>query len=131
MLARMSDVNCLNNRLVWFDTPVADLTRAESFYSAVLKISVHRERAGDREFSVLSHGVGNGGCLVVKPEEITEHGTLNYLNVKGRIREATRLVGELGGKVLEDVHPIGPFGYRSVVLDSEGNRVALHSEVDH
>jgi len=24
-------------------------------------------------------------------------------------------------------HPIGPYGFRVIVLDSEGNRIALHS----
>ncbi len=32
-----------------------------------------------------------------------------------------------GGKVLEPKHAIGPHGYRAVVLDSAGNRKALHS----
>jgi predicted enzyme related to lactoylglutathione lyase len=28
------------------------------------------------------------------------------------------------------VRSIGPHGFRAVVLDSEGNRIALHSTVD-
>ena len=28
------------------------------------------------------------------------------------------------------IHPIGPHGFRAIILDSEGNRIALHSEVD-
>ena len=36
-------------------------------------------------------------------------------------------VGPNGGKVLQPKHPIGPYGSRAVVLDSEGNRIALHS----
>jgi uncharacterized protein len=30
--------------------------------------------------------------------------------------------------VVEDATAIGPHGFRAVVLDSEGNRGALHSE---
>jgi len=37
-------------------------------------------------------------------------------------------VGTNGGKILIPKHPIGPYGFRAVVLDSEGNRVALHSD---
>jgi len=33
-----------------------------------------------------------------------------------------------GGKIIESKHPIGPFGFRAIVIDSEGNRVALHSD---
>ncbi|HEV3149059.1 MAG TPA: hypothetical protein VGZ24_10465 [Chthoniobacterales bacterium] len=32
-----------------------------------------------------------------------------------------------GGKVLQDKHQIGPHGFRAIVVDSEGNRIALHS----
>jgi len=39
-------------------------------------------------------------------------------------------VTELGGKILEDTHAIGPHGFRAILLDSEGNRIAVHSVVD-
>ena len=35
------------------------------------------------------------------------------------------------GKVLESKHQIGPHGFRTVILDSEGNRLALHSRDAH
>ena len=34
-----------------------------------------------------------------------------------------------GGEVMQPKHQIGPYGYRAVVIDSEGNRIALHSTV--
>jgi len=77
---------------------------------------------------VIDHDQGNGGCLVPHADQVSAtHGVLVYLNVDGRIRDAVAQVGKLGGKVVEDVHAIGPHGWRAVVLDSEGNRVALHS----
>jgi predicted enzyme related to lactoylglutathione lyase len=36
-------------------------------------------------------------------------------------------VEQRGGKVLQPKHPIGPHGYRALILDSEGNRIALPS----
>ncbi len=41
--------------------------------------------------------------------------------------EAISAVESRGGKVLQPKHQIGPHGFRAVDLDSEGNRVALHS----
>jgi predicted enzyme related to lactoylglutathione lyase len=97
----------------------------------VLACGVDSEDFDGFKFSVLEHDEGNGGCLVPRPEEITsDKGLLLYLNVNGRIRDAVTQVGALGGKVLEDVHPIGPHGFPSLVLDSEGNRIALHAESD-
>jgi predicted enzyme related to lactoylglutathione lyase len=52
---------------------------------------------------------------------------LIYLNAQGRLDDAVSAVESNGGKVLLPAHPIGPHGFRAVVLDSEGNRVALHS----
>jgi len=52
------------------------------------------------------------------------------LNVDGRIREAVGQTERRGGKILEPIRAIGPHGFRAVILDSEGNRVALHSRSD-
>lgn len=127
----MSDLNSMHNRVVWFDIPVADLDRSARFYAAVLGIGVQREKFGDFDFCVLDHEEGNGGCLVVQPEQVTATGgVLVYLNVNGRIRDAVAQVGRHGGKVIEPIHPIGPHGFRALVIDSEGNRLALHSTSD-
>jgi len=32
-----------------------------------------------------------------------------------------------GGQIVQDIHPIGPHGFRAILIDSEGNRIALHS----
>ena len=55
------------------------------------------------------------------------HGPLLYLSCQGRLDEAIAAVAPHGGKVLQARHPIGPYGFRAVVLDSEVNRIALHS----
>jgi hypothetical protein len=52
------------------------------------------------------------------------------MNVHGRIRDAVAKCTELGGELINNVHAIGPHGFRAIVRDSEGNRIALHSEVD-
>lgn len=127
----MSDFNSQNNRAVWFDIPVLNLDRASEFYSAVLGIKVEKEKYGEMEFGILDHKDGNGGCLIVRPEEITsDKGLLVYMNVNGRIRDAINQANKFLGKVLEDVHSIGPHGFRAIILDSEGNRICLHSETD-
>jgi predicted enzyme related to lactoylglutathione lyase len=126
----MSNFNSQNNRAVWFDIPVADLDRAAKFYRAVLSIGIDKQAFGDVQFCVLEHRDGNGGCLVLNKAEIAAGGVLLYLNVNGRIREAVNKVVPNGGTVVQDTHPIGPHGFRAIVLDSEGNRIALHSETD-
>jgi len=127
----MSDFNALHNRAVWFDIPVADLDRAAAFYRAVLGIKVQKEQFDDFSFCVLDHQGGNGGCLVPNAKEISANaGILVYMNAEGRIRDAVEQTRRQGGTVVEPTRSIGPHGFRAVVLDSEGNRIALHSSID-
>ena len=126
----MSDFNSEKNRAVWFDIPVADLDRSAAFYRAVLGVGVTRETFGDFSFCVIEHKEGNGGCLVLNEAEITAGGVVLYLNVNGRIRDAVEKVVPHGGTVIQPIHSIGPHGFRAIILDSEGNRVALHSDSD-
>ena len=127
----MSDLNSTHNRVVWFDIPVANLERAMAFYRAVLAVGVEQASFGGVSFGVLEHHDGNGGCLVPNSAQITgDAGILVYLNVEGRIRDALAGTERLGGRVLEPLHAIGAHGFRAIVIDSEGNRVALHSSTD-
>lgn len=127
----MSDYNREHNRAVWFDIPVSDLGRACTFYSSVLACKAEQMAFEGTEFGILEHAEGNGGCLVVEPDWITSTGgLLLYFNVHGRIRDAVKQTTDGGGKVIQDIHSIGPHGFRAIVLDSEGNRIALHSETD-
>jgi hypothetical protein len=126
----MSDFNSQHNRVVWCDIYVSDLDRAVAFYRAVLDIEVSLETFDGFRFAILQHDAGNGGCLVPDPEQICTHGPLLYFNVDGRIRDAVTKVQEHHGQVLQDVHAIGPHGWRAIVRDSEGNRIALHATSD-
>ncbi len=50
-----------------------------------------------------------------------------YLSAEGRLDAAIAAVTKSGGKVVSPKHSIGPHGFRAVIIDSEGNKVALHS----
>jgi len=118
------------NIVVWMDIPVTDLNRAKAFYSKVLNADLAVQKMEDMEFAVLPHvGDGVSGCLVVSTDnKPSRNGPLVYLSVNGRLDEAVRIVGDSGGEVIEPSHPIGPYGFRAIIVDSEGNRIALHSE---
>ena len=126
----MGEMNYKLNRAVWFDVPVVDLDRAQAFYSAVLGVGVSKETFGETSFCVIDHQDGNGGCLVINPDEVSEGGVLIYFNADGRIRDALSQAESHGGSIVEPLQSIGPHGFRAIVLDSEGNRVALHSRDD-
>jgi predicted enzyme related to lactoylglutathione lyase len=117
------------NRIVWVDIPVLNLDRAIRFYTAVMGAQVERQDYPGMSIGSFPHKDGEAaGCLylseTVKP---SAEGPLVYLNVHGRIDEAVEAVEPSGGKVLQPKESIEPFGFRAVILDTEGNRIALHS----
>ena len=125
---KISDFNATNNGAVWFDIPVEDLDRAKEFYESVLNIKIFKENANGFKFCVLNHKDGNGGFLVPNKFEISsDSGILLYLNVNDRIQNAMKNAENLGAKIIEQVRGISPHGFRAIILDSEGNRIALHS----
>ena len=117
------------SQVVWFDIPCRDIDRAIRFYSAVLGCEIERQDFGDWSMGVLPHeGDSVGGCLASGAEQDPgDKGVLIYLNCHGRLDEAIAQVEPQGGAILTEKHQIGPHGFRAVIRDSEGNRVALHS----
>jgi predicted enzyme related to lactoylglutathione lyase len=125
--------NCSANQIVWCDIPVKDLDRSIQFYSAVLGAPIKKEQHEGNTFAMLPHAEEHGvsGCLTTGCEgsksEPSQSGPLLYFNCQGRLDQAIAAAGSNGGKVLQPKHAIGPYGFCAVVLDSEGNRIALHS----
>jgi predicted enzyme related to lactoylglutathione lyase len=117
------------NAICWVDIPVRDLDRAITFYSAVLGEPVTRESNEGCEFALLPRPMeGTSASLAVSKEnEPSAKGPVIFLNVAGRLDEAISQVAPNGGTVVEPKHQIGPWGFAAGILDSEGNRIALHS----
>jgi uncharacterized protein len=122
------------NTLCWADIPVTNMDRAIKFYSAVLGREVSKMSEGGMQYGLLPHEEQNAsGCLCMssdsagaanKPSQI---GPLVYLSVEGRLNDAAKAARANGAKILEERTQIGPHGFRAVIIDSEGNRIALHS----
>ena len=119
----------MTNQIVWVDIPATDLDRAIAFYSALLGTTVKKESFNDCSFGLLPHADTNvSGCIIpAHIDDISTKGPLVYLNVSGRIDQAIAVAENQGGQLLEPKLDMGNHGLRAVILDSEGNRVALHS----
>ena len=120
----------MSNTFVWVDIPVIDLDRAIRFYSAVVGRPVGRIGGPGFNFGLFEHQGGEvGGCLIEPEEGVAPSlvGPLVYLDASGRLDAAVTAAEQRGGKVLKAKHSIAPNGFRAIVADSEGNRVALHS----
>ena len=120
----------MSNTFVWVDIPVLDLDRAIRFYSAVVGQPVDKIGGPGFNFGLFKHeGNSVGGCLIEPEEGVAPSltGPLVYIDAGDRLDAAVAAAQAHGGKVLKGKHSIAPNGFRAVIADSEGNRVALHS----
>ena len=123
-----------HNVVGWFEIPVEDMDRAIRFYETVFDISINRQKMGPLDmgwFPWVENTVGSGGSLVHAPDyyKPTQDGVLIYFTAfSGDVSIELSRVEGAGGVVLQDKTMISPeHGYMALILDTEGNRIALHS----
>ena len=114
----------------WFEIPAADLNRAVAFYSHIYGIEMETTRTGGYAMGFFPAGKGVGGAIVQGNGCVPGgSGTLLYLNGGRDLQTVLNRVAEAGGHVVMGKTEINPeFGFYAVFIDSEGNKLALHSE---
>lgn len=120
----------MQNTFCWIDIPVNNLERAIGFYGAILSEPIQKYSEHGFEFGLLPHTENNvSGCLcVMEDRKPSQNGPLVYLNVEGRLDAAVKAAKENGAQILKNKEQIGPYGHRAVIVDTEGNAVALYSK---
>ncbi len=123
-----------NNIVGWIEIPVIDMERAIRFYETVLGIKLDRNQLDGLDmawFPFEESGLGCSGSLVYNPEfyKPSAEGTLIYITPRsGDLAIELSRVEAAGGKVLMPKKLIAEtIGYMGLFLDSEGNRIALHT----
>ncbi|HLK29275.1 MAG TPA: VOC family protein [Puia sp.] len=119
------------NAINWFEIPVTDFTRAKSFYETILGVEIMEMpfpggKYGMLPADMMNGGVG-GGLAQGEGFEPSNKGTIVYLNGGEDLSVSLGKVEQAGGKILMPKTSIGQNGFMAHFLDTEGNRVALHS----
>jgi predicted enzyme related to lactoylglutathione lyase len=120
----------MSNALNWFEIPVTDLARAKEFYGRVLQADLREESMSGREMAILPYQNGGVGGALIKGEHHvpSTQGTIVYLDAGDDLAGALNRVEAAGGKVVMGAtHLSDQIGSIAMFLDSEGNRMALHS----
>jgi predicted enzyme related to lactoylglutathione lyase len=119
----------MTHAINWFEIPVADMQRAAKFYGAIFDTSLDVGPAGEGyEMAMFPAQEGVGGALMWGESYApSRDGALVYLNGNPDLSAALGRVEAAGGKILVPKTNIGQHGFYAVFLDTEGNRVALHS----
>ncbi|MFZ1694745.1 MAG: VOC family protein [Flavobacteriales bacterium] len=120
------------NSLNWFEIPATDIKRAKKFYQAIFKIKMEEmEMMGmQMAFFPFAPGTGkaNGGLCKSKMHKPSKtSGPIIYLNADPDLKTVLGRVTKAGGQVIMPKTSIGENGYMAFFIDSEGNRMALHS----
>jgi hypothetical protein len=119
------------NVINWFEIPAKNFDRACDFYGQVLAGDIQKmdSPSGLKMGFLPGTGSNSGGGAVVKGEgyEPSSKGSVLYLNGGEDLTVPLGKVEKAGGKVLMPKTSIGENGFIAHFLDTEGNRVALHS----
>ncbi len=122
-----------NQAIGWVEIPVVNMERAIKFYETVFEYKIDRHQMGDQDmgwFPWVSEGNGSGGSLVKQPDYIpSREGAFVYFTChSGDLNNELARVEGAGGVILKDKRLISEeHGYEARILDTEGNRIALHS----
>jgi len=126
----------MKNAISWFELPATDLARAQQFYESIFNmkmIALDMPNIRMRMFP-LDDMMQVGGAVVDsggfhKPS--ATDGPLVYLNGNPDVQTVLDRVEAAGGKIMVPKTEISPeYGYMAVIIDTEGNRVGLHSVPD-
>jgi len=118
---------------VWFEIPVENMERAVQFYAQVLQIEFEVSNFDGAEMAVFPNDGPEGGDVVhgaltkVDWAKPGGDGAILYLNGGDDLAEPLSRVEAAGGKIIRPKEAIGPHGFYAVFMDTEGNRIALHS----
>lgn len=120
----------MNNPVGWFEIATTNLERAKKFYTEVFKAEFQLIEMPDSKmymFAGEGDKPGAMGALIDDNQNTpSAEGTIVYFNSEDVAIEVGR-VEAAGGKVLFPKMSIGEFGFISQFIDTEGNRIGLHS----
>jgi predicted enzyme related to lactoylglutathione lyase len=124
----------MNNAISWFEIPATNLERATTFYETIFGVKLNPldlQNIRMRMFPLNDMMTQVGGAVVDsggfhKPS--TTDGPLIYLNGNPDVQLVLDKVEAAGGKIMVPKTEISPeYGHMAVIIDTEGNRIGLHS----
>jgi predicted enzyme related to lactoylglutathione lyase len=123
----------MQHAISWFEIPSSNLERATQFYETIFGVQLIAMDTPNIRMRLfpLEDMSGIGGAVVDsggfhKPS--ATDGPLIYLNGNPDVQIILDKVEAAGGKIMVPKTEISPeYGYMTVIIDTEGNRIGLHS----
>ena len=123
-----------SNSINWFEIPTEDIDRAAKFYSTVFGIEMQAIEFGGMPMAFFPYEPGSGnlsGALIKSDMHVpsSTDGPVLYLNADPDLSDALGKIEAAGGSIVMPKTQISEEnGYMAFFTDTEGNRMALHSQ---
>ena len=119
------------NAVNWFEIPANNFDRAVEFYSSLFQYEFHKVNMMGTDMAFFPGDTKNQGATgaIVKGEGYapTENGSLIYFVAGDDLNTVLERVEAAGGKITLPKTPIGENGFIAHLIDTEGNKIGLHS----
>lgn len=113
--------------ITWFAIPAVDFQRALNFYNSILGLEMEEIDCGIEKMACFPSGEG---AISFSPGFIpSTDGVLVSLEVENDFDEAITKIEKNGGKIIQQKTKIEVEGrgYFSLFIDTEGNKLSIHS----
>jgi predicted enzyme related to lactoylglutathione lyase len=113
----------------WFEIPAIDFQQAVHFYQHIFGITMQQQINEVNAMAFFPTNNGIGGAVIAGSGSIpSDTGPLIYLNGGKDLSIVLNKVEEAGGRIIMPKTLISEdAGYFAIFLDSQGNKLALHS----
>ncbi|MFT7616301.1 MAG: putative enzyme related to lactoylglutathione lyase [Candidatus Woesearchaeota archaeon] len=122
----------MRNLVGWFEIPVTDIQRAKKFYETLFECTLEDAKMEQCDMFFFPGGMESPGAMgaLVKGENYkpSADGVLIYFAApQDDIPLGLKRAAENGGKVILEKMSLGEHGFMGGFIDTEGNRIAIHS----
>ena len=120
----------LNDYVTWFEIPAINFDQAVGFYNQIYGIKMQTTSSNLHTMAFFPAKGGIGGAVVSGPgSNPSDSGPLIYLNGGDDLNNVLNKVEDAGGRIVMKKTLINEEnGYFAIFIDSEGNKLALHSK---
>ena len=118
------------NVAVWFEIPAANFERAVGFYEKVFETKLTRDKYESSDLAIFPYeGTSNSGCIMkAEGYKPAREGSIVYLSAgKDLAGPLARAAANGGSVAIPKTALPEDMGYFAQFIDTEGNRVGLHS----
>jgi predicted enzyme related to lactoylglutathione lyase len=119
------------NSLNWFEIPAVEIARSQKFYETIFDIKMETMEMGESVMAFFpwtpSSGKATGAVVQSTQHKPSMEGSIIYLNANPNMDNVMTRIEVAGGKVLMPKMNIGEHGNIAFILDTEGNKIGIHS----